>query len=316
MFTDDKRITPKVEAAFHAAIAKYAQRPEVTGIGIGFKVKGGNRLSTLAIRIHVREKHASKYLSARERFPKTIRGVPVDVIEASYAHEVGDMAGQLPDSSWTARTSASGILRPGLSISHEFGRAGTLGLVLRDRRTGQPCLLSAAHVLADHPNFRPGDPIVQPAREDGGTRAVGRFIRLNRDTDSAFAVLEAGVDTDSAQLGSNITVSRARFPSLGDVLEKSGRTTKVTRALVEELGVIGGVRFAMRLGPLDPEARPLPPIARPGDSGSIWYDPATGAGVGLHCRGLAAPNGESEVAIASSLRIVMDFLELDFPGTD
>jgi hypothetical protein len=312
LYGEDPKITAVHERALHEAIARYAHRPEVTGIDVGFKVKGGRRTPRVSVRLHVREKVPRGQLAPRERFAARIHGVPVDVLQAAYHDETG-LSGAPGENAWEMRTTAATQLRPGLGLSHVRGPAGTLGLMLVDRTSRRKCLLGAGHVLAPGVNYRPGDPILQPAREDGGadTAEVAQLARVHRETDAAIAWLSAGRSYSPRPLGAGVDLSTPRFPRLGDVLEKSGRTTGVTRALVDGLGVFEGLRFAMRLVPIS-EGYPQRAISRPGDSGAIWYDPTDGRAVGLHGKGLVQPNNAVEVAVASSVMKVMEFLGLQF----
>jgi hypothetical protein len=48
-------------------------------------VTTGQRTNQVAVRIHVREKIPEHALEADKIFPKTIDGVPIDVVQAVYA---------------------------------------------------------------------------------------------------------------------------------------------------------------------------------------------------------------------------------------
>jgi hypothetical protein len=58
--------------------------------------------------------------------------------------------------------------------------AGTLGCVVRDRRSGVRLILSNNHVLANSNNASPGDPILQPGPYDGGSQDRDVIARLER----------------------------------------------------------------------------------------------------------------------------------------
>src|SRR6185295_3572889 len=82
---DERPAAPGVlTRALATALARFGSRAGVTGVDLGFKIKGGRHTRQLAIRIHVREKLADRYLTGRERFPRRVLGVPVDVIQAVY----------------------------------------------------------------------------------------------------------------------------------------------------------------------------------------------------------------------------------------
>jgi hypothetical protein len=67
-----------------------------------------------------------------------------------------------------------------VSIGHYAITAGTLGCVVRDRRSGVRLILSNNHVLANSNNASPGDPILQPGPYDGGTQDQDMIARLER----------------------------------------------------------------------------------------------------------------------------------------
>ena len=94
-------------------------------------------------------------------------------------------------------------LRAGLSVAHMRARAGTLGGFVR--RGEQLFLLSNNHVLADLNNGEVDDPIIQPARNDGGSDRddvvgfLADYVRIETGTahvnnvDCAIARLADGV---------------------------------------------------------------------------------------------------------------------------
>jgi hypothetical protein len=290
--------TKRLERVLAAAIAKFSPRPDVTAVDLGYRIAAGRLTKELCIRIHVREKHSLRHLTPRERIPARFHGVPTDVVQAVYY-----------DSQGNPRAERAAILQPGLGLSHMNGGTGTLGLLVVDR-LGRPGLLGASHVLVPGSFAGPGDPIFQPSRLDGGhpDDTIASLARADFDTDSAYAVLFDTRPLDPTVLGSGARLAAAGFPALGDVLEKSGRATDVTRAVVDGVSpVMAGLHYAIHLAPIDHDA---PPVALGGDSGAVWYDPASQVGVGLHCKGTLAPLPGASFAIATSLVYVLRRLEL------
>jgi hypothetical protein len=294
----DPRITRRLERVLAAAIAKFAARPDATAVDLGHKIVAGTLTRQLCIRIHVREKHSLRHLAPRERVPAMFQGVPTDVVQAVYH-----------DSQGNPRAQRAPNVQPGFGISHLNGGTGTLGLLVLDH-LGRPGLLSASHVLVPDSNASPGDPILQPSRLDGGQPpdTVASLQRSDPDTDSAYALLLNTRPIDPTIFDPGAPIAAAGFPALGDVLEKSGRATDVTRAVVDGISlVMAGLRYAIHLAPLDSDA---PPIALGGDSGALWYDPATNVGVGLHCKGTLTSVPGASFAIATSLVYVLRRLDL------
>ncbi|MBC7339630.1 MAG: hypothetical protein H5U04_07195 [Firmicutes bacterium] len=149
----------------------------VVGVGVGYKEVGGEPTAHLGVTVLVRKKVEPHRLPRSHHVPYELGGVPTDVVE------VGDLV-------LFTRTGRVRPLVPGVSIGHWRGGAGTLGAVVRDKRSGQLMLLSNNHVLANGSDGRDGraqrgDPIRQPGTYDGGTEAdtvahLERFVPLFR----------------------------------------------------------------------------------------------------------------------------------------
>jgi endonuclease G len=298
-------VTPAVRRAYREALRRFGHRPEVTGIDVGFKVKGGRERRQLAVRIHVREKfRPASLLSKRERFPRSIRAVPVDVLQSNFRTSEAVLTAE------AGRRERNDPMAPGISVSHVNGRPGTLGAFVKDAATGAWCLLTAAHVLLDDPDARFGDAVIQPARHHGGRPQdrVATLWKVNRDTDAGVATLAGGRRFDVAQLGSGAVLASARLPRIGDLLEKSGQRTGVTRGRVQGIGTHAGRPASFYLVPAPGET---PQLSDSGDSGSVWYDPATREAVGVHVRGPLQFNPEHEYAVATPIWSALRILRVD-----
>jgi endonuclease G len=308
----------QLQQAYQKAFKAYMGRDNVTGIDVGYKYDNGQRTDDIVVRIHVREKIPESALEAAEVFPKEIDGVPVDVIQAIYRPTVAT-------ESLFERRVRRDIIQPGISIGHPiYVTAGTFGAVVYDKFSGRQCVLSNWHVLKGSNEASPGDEIVQPGDLDGGRLPrdrIGQLDRsiLNEDGDAAIAFLDSasGRSLEFAQLGTGVIVQAARIVRIGDILEKSGRTTGVTRGKVDGSGAytlsysvgsktIQGFKIVSVTdgNPNNEE------ISSGGDSGSIWYDPVTKEGIGLHFAGETDPNPRQEHAIACHLPRVLDALNI------
>ena len=293
-----------IDDAYREAVARYAQRSDITGIDIGYKYTNGQKTDTLAVRFHVKEKFPISALEAWEVFPEEIGGFPVDVIQARY------VAGASPGADWTNRTGRFPRLQPGISIGHKNVTAGTLGLIVRDDRSGRPAILSNWHVLAGGGSASPGDPITQPGAYDGGraprdsVAALERMM-LDEDGDAAIAVLTNARPYDLTICDLNTVVRHIDRPNIGDVVVKSGRTTQVTKGRVDgmgryfieypvgRIGIDGFVIVPVVEGnPSDIE------ISKGGDSGSAWLKDGSSTMVGLHFAGETDPRPSQEHAVA------------------
>jgi hypothetical protein len=158
-------------------------KPNVVGIGIGFKVAGGVVTRELAITISVSKKVASAQLAAGDIIPKLLGSVKTDVIETGIFKAFQDPKLKMRPA------------RPGVSIGHYSITAGTLGCLVK--RGNDVLILSNNHVLADSNNGKLGDAIWQPGKYDGGTDAdkiaeLAEYIPLAFDTDGGGGGTEPG----------------------------------------------------------------------------------------------------------------------------
>lgn len=309
----------QLEAAYTKAVKAYAHRPNVTGVDIGFRYKDQKRLESFGVRIHVKEKIPKTALEADELLPQEIDGVPVDVVQAVYkAHAL--MAHIEPEG--IARKSRLDPVQPGISVSHPNVTSGTIGAVVYDRTTGHRGILSNWHVLVGSANAKPGDPVVQPGRKWGGRVPADRIGRLERFLldqygDAAFAILNGVRKVEARQAETDLEIAEARKVKPGEVLEKSGATTAMTRGKVDG---VGQYTLDYAVGPrtitgfkITAEKDGNPDgleISSGGDSGAVWYSPEDKMGVGLHFAGETDTSPIEEHALACHLPDVLDQLSL------
>jgi hypothetical protein len=149
-----------------------------------------------------------------------------------------------------------------------------------------------------------------------GADTVGGLLRSllpGSSGDAAVAKLNGTRAFSREQLSTGVVVRHASLPSMGQILEKCGRTTGVTQGEVVGMGKyfyadapLGISGFQLELvGHDDPLREDL---SAPGDSGALWYDPTSKTGVGLHAAGEVAQS--SEFAIASYLTRVLSALSV------
>jgi len=305
--------------ALHDASRRHLYDGNVTSIDFGFPSRGGRRVTGRpAIRFHVARKLAGFALeSAVDRgatapLPPAIGEFETDVVEGRYRPHW-----------WPWRPAPASLrlrrldpLRGGISVSRDWPYGpGTLGGIVIDRPTGAPMLLSNWHVFVADWSTRPGAAVYQPGRQDGATvdDLVARYARdamaVNLDAAVAVAVDARGLSNEQHGLGA---VRGIAAPELGMQVVKSGRKTGVTYG--EVTGVDGVVK--LRYGYLERVIRrvtTIEPIAGAGevsdggDSGSLWLDAATRAGVALHFAGSNLP----ERALGMALGPVLDALGVD-----
>ncbi len=143
-------------------------KPNVVGVGTGYKVVGKRTTDELCIMAMVRHKIPRAGLAAEALVPQSIDGVPTDVIQ------VGEL------SALKERTDRWRPAPGGVSVGHYRVTAGTFGCVVRDRATGDRLILSNNHVLANSNDAAVGDPVVQPGTVDGGRVPDDTIANLER----------------------------------------------------------------------------------------------------------------------------------------
>lgn len=307
--------------AYRKALAAYGHRENVTGVDIGYRYKDDKRTDELAVRVHVKEKLDDDWLENNaEKLPPDIDGVPLDVIQAVYKSRAEELGLQAVG----ARTDRVNPIQPGVSVSHPNVEAGTFGALVHDRRTGRPCVLSNWHVLVGSMAVVPGEPIVQPGRRDGGRAprdTVGNLERmmLDQDGDAAVAILNGGREAHPEQWETGVVIEQVRAPQVGEILEKSGAMSNVTRGRVDGVGQYK-LRYPNNVGQVEIDGFKIvavedgnpnkEEISSPGDSGSVWYGSEDHQGVGLHFGGERNPNPREEHALACYLDRVLTRLDV------
>jgi hypothetical protein len=299
---DQEEVIRAKEAHTEALLA----RPNVVGVGVGYKLRREGRTEILSVVALVRQKVPRAQLAADAVVPRTVEGIPTDVIE------VGELRPLQP------RTVRWRPAPGGVSLGHFAVTAGTLGCVVRDRESGLRLVLSNNHVLANCNVAQPGDAILQPGTADGGKEPEAVLARLERferirfegegrlsanlvDAAVARPVEEGIVEDEILEVG---RVERAVEASLGMTVRKSGRTTGLTTGQVTVLdttvtvdyGDAGGARFE---GQILTEA-----MSRPGDSGSLLVSGEASAAVGL----LFA--GSDQATLHNPIQAVLDCLRV------
>ena len=300
----------------------------ITSIGIGYKIRGGNKTNDVCLQFTVASKPDS--VSTLEsldtvEIPKTItvdgEEIPTDVIQRSFKPSFLTITAEETNS----RTDRHDPLIPGISISHPSGSAGTLGLIVFDRKTGDPCILSNWHVL-HLSEGKIGDRVVQPGPHDDNDvqdNEAGTLLRshLGAAGDCAIARIESR-DFDREILDLNVHPTQLARADLGDRVVKSGRTTGVTQGLVRRIDVMAFVEYpgvgakeigGFEIGPLD-DAAPDHEISTGGDSGAAWLiadddGSATDVLVGLHFAGEGSTNPD-EHALACNAHSVFKKLNI------
>ena len=112
-------------------------RPNIIGVGVGYKVAQRRTTDELCIVALARQKVPRAGLDPKAVVPQEVAGVKTDVIQ------VGDVR------ALQARTDRWRPAPGGVSLGHYQVTAGTFGAVVRDRVSGVRLILSNNHVLAN-----------------------------------------------------------------------------------------------------------------------------------------------------------------------
>jgi hypothetical protein len=328
-------ITRVKETHKEAILAK----PNVVGVGTGYKVSRGQRTDELCVVVLVRQKVPEAGLHPQALVPQEVGGVATDVVQ------VGDLR------AFQARTDRWRPAPGGVSIGHYQVTAGTFATVVRDRASGDRLILSNNHVLANSNAASPGDPILQPGAADGGQVADDTIARLERFCPIQFSVSPptcpvwmgvADVASALARLlgakhrlqafqsdpqASNLADAAVARPlddtaildeileigvvngtapaTLGMAVRKSGRTTGLTSGEITVLDATVDVSY----GPFQIarfEGQIVSgPMSSPGDSGSLLVAGDSQLAVGL----LFA--GSDQTTVYNPIQAVLDCLEVN-----
>jgi len=143
-------------------------RANVVGVGVGYKVSDSQVSDEISVVVLVSQKVPKSSLSSKSIIPQEVNDVRTDVLQ------VGELR------ALQARTDRWRPAPAGVSLGHYRITAGTLGIVVRDRASGERLILSNNHVLANSNLATLGDPVLQPGPLDGGQLGKDIIARLER----------------------------------------------------------------------------------------------------------------------------------------
>jgi hypothetical protein len=315
-------------------------KPNVVGVGVGYKTIRKEKTDELSVIALVREKVPLPGLLPEALVPSHLDGIKTDVME------VGELR---PLQSRTDRWRPA---PPGISIGHFKITAGTFGAVVRDKSSGRRLILSNNHVLANSNAAKSGDPILQPGPVDGGRVENDTIARLERfypldfglspptcslartyvefgnriarmagsshqleliksdpeavnliDAAVARPVENSQINDEILGIGEIIGVQQA---SLSLPVRKSGRTTGLRSGEVRVLDTTVHIEYGAGRTAVFEGQILTSPISQGGDSGSLLVTADSNHAVGL----LFA--GSSQATLHNPIRAVMEGLNIDF----
>jgi hypothetical protein len=258
----------------------------LVGIGVGYKVSKGKVRPTHAVRFYVVSKLPLSAIPDAQLLPRSIGGLPTDVIETGLFQAFAAPAGQ-------KRIRPA---RPGCSIGFQFSgakagyvMAGTFGAVVADGSTRY--ILSNNHVLANENTLPLGSPIFQPGLLDGGKPATDIIAKLTKFIPLKFSGINH-VDCALAEPTSPKLTSPTVLPKVGKLarstpiaavvgmkVHKTGRTTGYRTGVVFDVsadvkvGYDGGT--ATFQNQVLVRGDTAEPFSDSGDSGSMIVDRKT-----------------------------------------
>ncbi len=292
----------KVQLARQGHEKMLLEKPNVVGIGVGFKETKGKETSEVCVNVYVTEK--VKNLSDDALVPKKLDGVKTDVREV----------GEIKALAFDARIRPA---KPGYSIGHYMITAGTLGCLVRD--VCPPCqvrMLSNNHVFANSNGAKAGDPILQPGRYDGGKYPddmigkLARFVPIKFNDPNAYNLVDAAVATPTDLRDVMASIVGVGIPKgtveavLGMDVVKSGRTTETTTGRVIGIDATVAVGYGVGVGYFRNQIITTN-MSAGGDSGSLLLSRSSSEATGL----LFA--GSSAVTIHNDIHNVMMSLGIE-----
>lgn len=315
-------------------------KPNVVGVGVGYKMVGRDKTDELSIIALVREKIPIAGLLPEALVPSELKGIRTDVME------VGDLR------PLTLRTDRWRPAPPGVSIGHYKITAGTFGAVVRHKATGRRLILSNNHVLANSNESEIGDPILQPGVVDGGRTeqdtiahleefceidfgispptcryaelytdfgnkiakwmGSGHKLQVIKTNPTATNLVDAAVarPVDDSVISDEILeigeVVGTKTASLAMLVQKSGRTTGLRTGEVLVLDTTIQVEYGAGRAAEFEQQILTSPISQGGDSGSLLVTADEPYAVGL----LFA--GSNQATLHNPIQAVIECLNIDF----
>lgn len=194
--------------------------PNVTGYAKTLQSRQRNKkiVDQQCLQIHVAHKVPEKRLRTVDILPKTVGGVPVDVVI------VGPLKIPLPPKrkvSVKEKTDRISPLVAGISIGNAAITAGTLGAFMEKTTSpdkGEVFIGSNSHVIAEEPKNPTSQEkiILQPGSYDGGTEVVGEYYWHKQlyPTDGPSDCIPSNWVTDALNLLSRALHRKTRFQAI------------------------------------------------------------------------------------------------------
>jgi hypothetical protein len=303
-------------------LLEHIETSTIHAVGVGRKIVEGKETNDFAIRLYVARKIPPSLLPKRALLPKSIDGIPTDVLESPPAF--------VSPACTENRKKRQRPMVAGISVAHEDVTAGTIAYFCRSTKKGDNpdsvFILSNNHVLANVNVGKKGDALSQPGPVDGGTEqddiaTLHRFVRIKLGGKS-----ENAVDCAIGELlpDAKYQAKLCKIGKLKGVMTgaeglkvcKHGRTTGYTEGTVtdELYDALVGMSHedpnvaALFTNQLRLEVTsPYQAIGLGGDSGSLVVSKKDKKAVGLYFAG--PENGQ--YGIANPIGKVLELLDIE-----
>jgi hypothetical protein len=203
--------------------------PDVHGVGVGLRRRGGEKTGEYAVVVHVRRKLPDDEVPAGRMVPRELRVAGEDGSYVMVETDVQEHPVPVPEADPPGGISLGSRVRPvpgGMSASF----SGTLGGWVWDTVTNQAVALSNRHVFGSVAGTR----ILQPSGEDGGSPGdrIGAVLRAGT-LDASIAAPESPDMVSPSIIGGGPGVFGIVDATVGMAVQKTGRTTGVTHGVVD-----------------------------------------------------------------------------------
>ena len=218
------RITRKAKEHFRHQLMSH---PDVEGVGVGRRRRGGRKTDEYAVVIHLRHKLPPAQVPKGRLLPTQLRYVDPDGTEVVAGVDVQERAKPEPEAA-RVRPVPGGV---SIGITGPQLGSGTLGGWVWDTVTRQIVGLSNAHVFGSSP----GVMVIQPAHENGGLAPADRIGTVLRagTLDAAIAEPDRPSLIDASILGAGSGVFEIAEATVDMRVQKTGRASGVTFGVVD-----------------------------------------------------------------------------------
>lgn len=86
----------RAEAVWRAHRSELLSKPNVVGVGVGLRERGGSRTDEVALVVLVRRKVPDHQLAPQDQLPRVLDGVPIDVQEVGDVRACDEPGGRAP----------------------------------------------------------------------------------------------------------------------------------------------------------------------------------------------------------------------------